>query len=468
MADKPTAGEAPKKANPQIEALKKNHFWILSAILVITGLVVWWMGTGALADQFKKDQATNDNAFSLLQPYKGAPVPNLHYKTAVEAENKKLAGGVVSTWDTLYARQAGILTMNPRVGKELGDLILLDKNERAERFKKNSQTISQALENFRNGQIIEQEFEQLFSMLNLRRPKKVAPPADGAAAVAAPAGVPEVEGVVVWGARTSTQQLMERYRTTKAPSVDRVAVTQEDIWIFKSLFGVIQKINTYSNDDWLRVLNGAELPKELPRVDQGNVPIKRIDFCDVAQYAMHRGFGDPGRLSSLSAVNSDNAIFVSSGDGGAFSVGTQGSEEEDTKLMTERYIDSRNFPVTDPAAPPISEFRQVCLQLQVLLDQRLVPVLISECAQAEFPIETRQVRMFLTEVDLPRLADAGRIDMSRVEQTPHDVTVILRGVVYIYVKPDPNKLGKGSDKEPGKRDYGIPRRNETAEETPAP
>jgi hypothetical protein len=134
-------------------------------------------------------------------------------------------------------------------------------------------------------------------------------------------------------------------------------------------------------------------------------------------------------------------------------------------LLKNRYLDGRNYPVADPASPPISEFRQVFLQLTVLMDQRLVPILISECAQAPFPIETRQIRMSLTEVDIPQKRDAAAGGISRVEPSPHDVSVTLRGVVYIYLKPDQKKLGKGTDKEPGKREYGIPKQPES-EATP--
>jgi hypothetical protein len=480
MADKPAAAEAAKKVNPQVEALKKNHFWILAGLLLITALVVWWMGTGALADQFKKDAATNTNAFSSLTAYKVAQVngpPNKLYKTEVNNQNDLLGKQVVETWQKLFDRQETILTFNKRVGANLASLVLLDVNERKDKFALKSNEISFDLENYHNNQIIEQEFEQLFAMLDLRRVRQVAPaaPAAGAAPGAVPAAAPAagvegppIEGIVVWSAPRSTQQLMQRYKTTKTPSPDRFAVTQEDIWIFKGIFGVIQKINQYSNEDWLSVMNGNPLPTEKPRIDQGNVPIKRIEFCDVAQYAMYKAFGDPGRLSPLGTARNDDAIFINSGDSGVFNVGTVGDPAEDKLLLDDRYLDSRNFPVANPAEPPISEFRQVFLQLTVLMDQRIVPVLISECAQAPFPIETRQVRLSLTNVDLPQKKDAGVQLLHAVEPSPHDVSVTLRGVVYIYLKPDQKKLGKGSDKEPGNRDYGIPRRAPAAEGEPTP
>jgi len=472
MADKPAAAEAAKKIDPRIEALKKNHFWILAVVLLIAAVAVWWLGTGALADQFKKDAGINTRAFSSLQPYKSTPPngpPNAEYAKAVEKQNDEVGKGVVATWEKLYSRQEAILTLNPKIGKELGALVLLDVNERKAAFRKNSNAISFDLQNYHNGQVIEEDFANLFAMLNLRRPRAAAAAAaaPGAPPAALPGQVGEqagVDGVVVWAAPRTTQQMMQRYKTTKAPTPDRFAVTQEDIWIFKTIFGVVQNINQRSNDQWLDVMKGNPLSADdKPLIDQANVPIKRIDFCDVAQYATNRALGDPGRLTPLGKEKNDDAIFTNTGDGGAFNVGTTGDESEDAQLLKNRYLDSKNYPVADPANPPISEFRQVFLQLTVLMDQRLVPVLISEFAQAPFPIETRQVRMSLNEVDVVRKKDASLDQMNNVQQSPHDATITLRGVVYIYLQPDQKKLGKGSDKEPGNRDYGIPRTVPNAE-----
>ena len=64
----------------------------------------------------------------------------------------------------------------------------------------------------------------------------------------------------------------------------------------------------------------------------------------------------------------------------------------------------------------------------------------------------------LNQVDVLRQADAGQGAnvANKVEQSPHDAIVTIRGVVFGYSPPDKAKLGLGSDPEPSKRNYGIP------------
>jgi hypothetical protein len=170
---------------------------------------------------------------------------------------------------------------------------------------------------------------------------------------------------------------------------------------------------------------------------------------------------------------------IGGGGGSAFNVGNTGAASEDAQLLKDRYLDGRNTPVGDASNPPYTEFRQMFLQLTVLMDQRLIPVLISQCANAPIPIETRQIRINLNDTDRIRRVqadDAAQVD--KVEQSPHDAVVTLRGVVFIYTKNDPpvnpnedaaaaerRKLGEGADPNPFDRDFGIPKRGAASEQT---
>ena len=85
-------------------------------------------------------------------------------------------------------------------------------------------------------------------------------------------------------------------------------------------------------------------------------------------------------------------------------------------------------------------------------------LLIAECANADLTIETRQVQVDLRQVDVLRQADAASAaqQANKVEQSPHDVLVTIRGVVFGYSPPDKTRIGQGSDPDPSKRNYGIP------------
>jgi hypothetical protein len=489
MADKPAADKtdapkAPKKKSPGMEKLAKNHFWILTVVVVIIGAVVWYLGTGALDVAFAKDQKTAETAFSMAKRLRGMAgpnsPPNSRYAGKVDVVRRALTDEVIKAWEDLYNRQTGVFTVNPKV-EIFRDFVLMEPDDRKAAIEANQNlqsNILAAIQTYHNNQVLEEDFEKLFEPLNIRRPRGLTAFGKPVAGAAAAPGGGAADGIVVWRAAFTPTALMQRYDTKSAPSLDRIAVTYEDIWTFRSLFGVIGKMNEKPIDAWLEVMQG-KTPAAAP-VDQANVPIKRIDYCDIAQYAMASAVADAGNVqiqaadaASAAAGGGDFGVVDAGGGGGAFAVGTEGSPSEDQRLLTDRYVDGRNTPVADPSNPPYTEFRQMFVQLTVLMDQRLVPVLIAQCANAPIPIETRQVRISLNEVDRIRRVNAedAAAQIEKVEQSPHDATVTLRGIVFIYTKNDPKmnpeetveaaakrKLGRGADPKPGERDFGVPKR----------
>lgn len=425
-----------------LQQFKKHQFWFFSAALLITGIVVWYQGTNELQAKYQKDKQLNDFAFNTVRPYMQGNPPNAKFKDLVEGRRVNVEGEVVDAHKNLFQRQMRVLNVNPKVG-ELGKYLIDEKFI--------GKDIPLPLrDTYHNNQVIDNDFRDLFSELNLRRPVGTNPvdeaPVDAKA-------VPE--GLVVWNVATSPRKLMQRYKTTKTPSTVRIRMTQEDLWVFRSMFSVVKQVNQRPIEEWLTVLDGGQ-PQDAA-VDQANVPIKQINYCDVAQYAMSSAFDRPGRTTDFGEKTGVPGAGAA-GFGGGFSVNTVGTEEEDRKLQEGRYVDGRNLPVPDPKAPPFTEFKQVFVQMSVVMDQRLIPLLISEFSNAPLPIETRQVLVDLKDVDVIRSVNSGEAarTINRIEQSPHDVQVTIRGIVYGYSPPDKAILGKGSDPDPSKRDYGIP------------
>lgn len=496
MADKPAApaadkGAAPaKKMNPNVEKLIKNQFWILGAIAIATAGTVWYLATGSLDAQFEKDKQITNMKFREMQALamkQQVPngLPSESFTAEVNKQKKKLGTQVVDAWTNLFERQTDKRSKGQidylRVNERMKDpfqkygLFLLEPDDRAAMIKSVDgleSLVASKLNVYHNNPALQEDFEDLFKPLNLRHPKNRDVFGNEIA------GQPGLgfDGLLVWGNRGLTPaKLRDRYKTTdRAPSLDRVAVTYEDIWTFRSMFSAIASVNSKPIDVWLDVMKGKPEGGENAPVDQANVPIKRIEFCDLAQYAMMSTFDDPGDVTiGADAANAAAQIAVNAGGGGGgFEVGTSGTEEETKLLLEKRYLDGRNAQVLDPSNPPYAEFRQMYVQLKVLMDQRLIPVLITECANAPLPIETRQVRISMETVDSIRKQAAVTGNAEVLQQSPHDAIVTVRGVVYIYTKPDEKdtpeekqKLGKGSDPTPSKREYGIPKKGETAETT---
>ncbi|MGC3970125.1 MAG: hypothetical protein QM775_23195 [Pirellulales bacterium] len=509
MAKEPAAEKADakksdaKKKGGGMDQLVKNQFWILCGILVITAAVVWYLGVSSLDLIYAKDVDTNDKAFKRVASLKALSGPNSppndNFAGKVDERRNALTGEVLKAWKSLYDRQTQLFTVNPKV-QIFRDFVLMEPDDRKTllALPANSQlntNLQAAIQTYHNNQVLEEDFAQLFAPLNVRRPRGM--DAFGKPVKGAAGGDGPPEGLVVWRAAFSPQNLMLRYDTKNAPSLDRIAVAYEDIWTFRSLFGVIMKINEKPSEDWLAVMEGSLLPSEPARkpVDQANVPIKRIDYCDVAQYAMNTSVGDTGNVQNTERQGGGSSGGLGGGEvfdpglgaadqgaGSGFAVGNEGNEGEDKALLKNRYLDGRNAPVTDPSNPPFTEFRQMFVQLTVMMDQRLIPVLVSQCANAPIPIETRQIRINLAETDRIRRSNAedaaGQVD--KVEQSSHDAIVTLRGIVFIYTKNDPEvnqkedfavtekrKLGKGADPEPARRDYGVPTRGASSATDPS-
>lgn len=433
---------------PLLTKLRRNQFWILAAVIAATAVTVWLTAASELDAKFAADKQKNQSAFAALTIFDVNRVnhlPNAQYKQAVDVVREDLEKQVVDAWKNLFERQRKVLSVNPRVG-ELEPYL---NNEKF--FLKDIPP--NLRDQYHNNQIIEEDFKQLFDKLNLRRLHGVSP------VDPPPTEQPsQIDGILVWNALPAPRDLMLRYKTQLTPSAVRIRVTQEDLWIFRSLFGVVQRINARPIDAWLEVLAGKQ-PVEMT-VDQANVPIKQIDYCDLAQYAMSAAEGRPGQIRTAEEGDRNNAAQPAAAGRAqsGFAVGTKGTAEEDQKLVEGRYIDGRNQPVADPQSPPFTEFKQIFVQLQVIMDQRLIPVLIAECANADIAVETRQLLIDLTQVDVHRVvnaAEAARV-MNRIEPSPHDVHVTLRGVMFGYSPPDKARLGQGSDPEPSRRDYGVP------------
>lgn len=433
---------------PLLSKLRQHQFWILSGIITVTAVVVWLSAAADLDAKFTFDKQKNQSAFASLTMFDVNRVnilPNSHYKEAVDVVREDLEKQVVDAWKNLFERQRKVLSVNPRVG-ELEPYLTNEKF-----FQKDIPP--NLRDQYHNNQIIEEDFKQLFDMLNLRRPHGVnpvdPPPAEGPG---------QIDGILVWNALPAPRDLMLRYKTQLTPSAVRIRLTQEDLWVFRSLFGVIRRINSRPIDVWLDVLDGK--PPVDSAVDQANVPIKQIDFCDLAQYAMSAAEGQPGNIRTAEDVGPGGAAAAPAGGRAqaGFAVGIKGSTEEDQKLIEGRYIDGRNQPVADPQSPPFTEFKQIFVQLQVIMDQRLIPVLIAECANADIAVETRQLLIDLSQVDVIRQANAGEAaqTINKIETSPHDVHLTLRGVMFGYSPPDKARLGQGSDPDPSRRDYGVP------------
>ena len=165
-----------------------------------------------------------------------------------------------------------------------------------------------------------------------------------------------------------------------------------------------------------------------------------------------------------------------------------------------RYVDAKGNPLGYSAPEPFAEFKIMPFEMHLLMDQRKIPDFLASCANSPIPVEVRQVGIVSMEQPvtspnggggigggeggMPRgnmmggnrmMPPGGRMmgegggmpgPMNRqprpnprggeggggagndlgtvVEMRPEDLRVEVRGVIYIFNKPDRAKVGQAA------------------------
>jgi hypothetical protein len=173
-------------------------------------------------------------------------------------------------------------------------------------------------------------------------------------------------------------------------------------------------------------------------------------------------------------------------------------EYTDAVLRHGRYVDAHGMPVGYNQPAPFAEFKIMPFEMRLVIDQRKISDLLSNCANSPLPVEVQQVSIVSTETPLDNVggSDEGRPGMpgmpgmqggmnrpmmnrgmmdgeggmpgggrgmptrptrtpmggeggdgptdlgSALELRPFDLHVEVRGVIYIFNYPDRSKVGK--------------------------
>jgi hypothetical protein len=142
---------------------------------------------------------------------------------------------------------------------------------------------------------------------------------------------------------------------------------------------------------------------------------------------------------------------------GGYGMGTDAASM-DAELFNNRYVDENGAPIADSGGDPTTafgaEFKRLPVRMRLWMDQRWLPQLISECANAPLQVEVQEVRVNPADDGASgyggggygggggRGGDGGygaattamTMDMTP-EQEPNMKTVVLQGTVYIFNPP---------------------------------
>ena len=448
----------------QVRAIAKTiwqqRFWVLSVLGLIIAVVCWKMAASALDAQFASRKGQIDSKFtdmsSLVQK-------TVHANTAVNEKNQEAVDQQVkivnAVWEELYNKQKESVLKWP---KELGEefLTYIEKLKFKDPIDNRMRSIYQ--------NYIGKRFDGLLEIVKARKIEEGSANYGGGrggeysgrgGVGAAPVGIPgaDQDYLVEWIDQDKLRAKLA-FATNK-PTALQIWVTQEDLWVYETLLRVIANTNkargsTRPDNAAIRTILSLEVGAgaSLPSTAQVYMPSAGADAAGGGGYGgeggeFGRGGGEYGRGGGIADGVGGGEYGRGGGEyGGRGGYGMEGAAGDpaalDAALLQNRYLDDAGAPLADGAFGP--EFRQLPIKMELQMDQRYIPTLLLESANAPLPIEVKQVRINPQNA-MAGIGGTSGGNYSGASSLPSGVTmdtndpnyaiVEIRGVVFIYNQP---------------------------------
>ena len=389
-----------------LEVLKKHHFWLLLVIAIGAGIVAYRSGASTFSATYSSRKSSIEGKFSDVSRVASTPNhPNQTFIDGIEKLHDEEKQLTLAAWQTLYEKQGEVLRWPEqfRSIENLPDNAEIDANDRY------------AYMNYARDQL-----PRLLDIVKVRHKETI---------VDENGDEKEVErGLVEWDEQ-SRSELERLFEWDRQPTTKRVRYTQEALWVYEALLEIIAKTNAGATAFY-------------------NAPIKEILELQIAQAASQ-------------PVQSDVELYSPSGSGPPEPRGSSssaptvpGPDATDEELGEGRYVDSQGNPIAATQAET-GEFKLMPIRMKLVMDQRKIPDLLANCANSELTVEVRRVRIN-PDVKPQQGPQGGVTSRSRSTgmssgrgqasasgdvEDPYDVTVELYGLIYIYNRPDRQRLG---------------------------
>jgi hypothetical protein len=422
--------------------LKRQHFWVLSVLVALIAIGCWWSASRTLSSELAKNMQDIEGEFNSLKQTRGKPfLPNQQVIDKQKEEIKNQAKGVEATWKKLYERQREKVLEWPEDLKP-------ETREKVEKLKFGDEMDRDMLNDYQN--YARGYFPQLPAIVD-------APIIEtstaggygegrgaysggrdgygggyGAGGLVPGVDEPQQDFICEWLNQGEVREALI-FRTR--PSSIRVWVTQEDLWVYKTLLNVIARTNeaagaTRQSNAAVRVIYALEVGKAAAAMNRATGRVYMPAAAAPGPEAMYgeaggapgaegeRGAypgygGQPGEAGSM-----DMERGRMGGEGYGATSGPMSPEQEKSFLLSYRYLDAEGKPValgggggdasmtmdpamSDPATPatPVDltafgvEYKRLPVRMTLQMDQRWLTHLISECANQPLQVEVQEVRI---------------------------------------------------------------------------
>jgi hypothetical protein len=431
--------------------LKRQHFWVLSVIVALVAVGCWWNAAGTLKAQYKANEGAINGKFGSIEGLQSkAFLPNDVVNQQQAEETKEQLAEVAKTWQQLYDRQReNVLEwpkdLSPEFRARVETLKFGDEIEPVE-----------LLIDYQN--YAQLYFPELPKIVGARVMREEEMGTGGGYGGYSGGGYGRGEGggyggggygygrgeggqdpsmmleedtndyICQW---LDQARVREKLRFPTRPSSMKVWVTQEDLWVYKTLLTVIKNTNeaagaTRMSNAAVRVIHGLEVGQEAAGSSRspGRIympPAAAVAAGSEGMLGMEGGaVGAPEGASGYGeygGVGMDGAVGAPVGrDGyGGAGEGAMSPEVEKSLLLSYRYLGDDGKPApygggamdpamaVDPtAAAPESgsladlgsrEFMRLPIRMSLHMDQRYLARLITECSNQPLQVEVQEVRI---------------------------------------------------------------------------
>ncbi|TWT96063.1 hypothetical protein Pla108_31450 [Botrimarina colliarenosi] len=428
--------------------LQKHHFWVLSLVVVIATLGVWYTSSSSVASQTKAARTKIDGEFSAVGSIQNQPFkPNDDINRKQQIETQKLAADVLREWEDLYrVQKENVLIWPPELGDRFVEAVKDAKFGDSISSKRREEYLNYIKETFPSlVEIVDAELYAEEGGGGQRGGRGGGGEFGGGeySGAVGDDGEPLETHLVQW---LDQGELRARLVPETVPSPIEIWLLQEDLWVYRTLLQAIADTNEStgaSRRDRAAVQTIVEM-KVGQAAGGGDATGRTLVAPDASESTSAGGYGGEfnggGYGSELGAEGGGyGGEFSRGGYGGEF--GAEGGGGGANALLAGRYIDDTGAPIPDvPEDFKFGrEFKRLPVRMTLEMDTRYLAKLMWELANAPLQVEVDQVR-FNPEGEGGRASGSsvGSGEVAVFDRQPTKGTVVLQGIVYIFNPPDPS------------------------------
>jgi hypothetical protein len=465
--------------------LQRQHFWVLTIVAIAVALGCWWRGANTLWAEYDTNRRKIEAEFAAAETVRSKP---FHANDSVKAaQNEQIAEqqkSVSALWKQLYERQtASVLKWPSNLSPEFHNHI--------ETLTFGAEIPKNLRDHYNN--YIRDHFPELpkivgalevpegdqggmggmgrgggggafnvQSFLESRRSSggRGGPEGDGGQAFEEP------DFLVIW---MDQQLVRDELAPRLTPSAKRIWKTQEDLWVYEALLTIIANTNKAAGADRfsnaaVRVIESLEVGRTAAQASRGKGRIEIVEGPAVGgegtegdpRSAMGEGGGGYSEMGGGEGYGGGRGEMMEGGYsemGGRGGMG-QDAATSDAELFSNRYVDADGAPIPD-LGDGGTEFKRLPVRMKLWMDQRWLPQLVADCANAPLQVEVQEVRINPADDGSGGGgygggrggggrggegggygAMSGPLSVEMMpEQEPNMKTIVVQGTVYIFNPP---------------------------------